>query len=77
VLLLGFAYLLWLAPESTVLTRRVSAVSATVNGGSAVLILLWVVSGPVGLGVSGSLIMLALRAALVTFALLQAGISGR
>ncbi|MGH2674634.1 MAG: hypothetical protein ACRDH1_04370, partial [Actinomycetota bacterium] len=63
VLLLGFAYLLWVAPDYTVLGRRVAEAAAIVNGLAASVILLWLATGPAGLRPLGVAITLLIGVA--------------
>jgi hypothetical protein len=72
VLLLGFAYLLWVAPDYTVLVRRVAEAAATTNGIAAALIALWLASRPVGLELQGWILAVALIVALAAMAYLEA-----
>jgi hypothetical protein len=72
VLLLGFAYLLWVAPDYTVLVRRVAEAAATTNGIAAALIALWLASRPVGLELQGWILAVALILALAAMAYLEA-----
>lgn len=67
VLLLGFAYLLWVAPDYAVLGRRVAETAAIVNGLIAAVVVLWLVTGPVGvrpLGVGTALVVAAAKGVL-------------
>jgi hypothetical protein len=60
VMMLGFAYLLWVAPDYAVLGRRVAETAAIVNALVAAVVVLWLVTGPVGvmpLGVAVSLMV--------------------
>jgi hypothetical protein len=75
VLLLGFAYLLWIAPDYSVLSRRVAEASAIGNGASAALIALWLASGPAGIRPLGVVLMFLVTAALAVFAGLEARIA--
>lgn len=75
VLLVGFAYLLWVAPDYTVLGRRVAEAAAIVNGVSAAAVLLWLASGPAGIDPLGVVIMLLVAGALAVFAGLEARIA--
>ncbi|MGH2657724.1 MAG: hypothetical protein ACRDIZ_13695 [Actinomycetota bacterium] len=63
VLLLGFAYLLWVAPDYAVLGRRVAETAAIVNGLIAAVVVLWLVTGPVGVRLLGVGIALVVAAA--------------
>ena len=63
VLLLGFAYLLWVAPDYAVLGRRVAETAAIVNGLIAAVVVLWLVTGPVGVSPLGVGIALVVAAA--------------
>jgi hypothetical protein len=71
VLLLGFAYLLWIAPDYSVLARRVAEAAALGNGGSAALIALWLASGPAGIRPLGVILMLLVAGTLAVFAGLE------
>src|SRR5688572_16104749 len=53
VALLGFAYLLWVAPDYSSMSRRVAEVAAAGNGASTALLLLWLATGPGGLSSVG------------------------
>lgn len=67
VLLLGFAYLLWVAPDYVVLGRRVAETAAIVNGLIAAVVVLWLVTDPVGvrpLGVGIALLVAAAKGVL-------------
>jgi hypothetical protein len=75
VLLLGFAYLLWVAPVYAVLARRVTEVAAVSNAVAAALIALWLASRPDGLELLGGLLMGALAVALAVVAWLEARIT--
>ena len=70
-LLLGFAYLLWVAPDYTVLGRRVAEVAAIVNGLGAAVILLWLATGPAGVRPLGVAIALLIALAMGAFAALE------
>jgi hypothetical protein len=72
VLCLGFAYLLWVAPDYNVLARRVAEAAAVTNGIAAALIALWLASRPTGLELQGWILALLLVAALVVAAYLEA-----
>jgi hypothetical protein len=72
VVLLGFAYLLWVAPDYTVLARRVAEAAAMTNGIAAALIALWLASRPVGLEVAGWILAVVLALALAAMAYLEA-----
>jgi hypothetical protein len=71
-LLLGFAYLLWVAPDYTALVRRVAEAAAMTNGITAALIALWLASRPVGLEFLGWILAVALTLALAAMAYLEA-----
>jgi hypothetical protein len=71
VLLFGFAYLLWIAPDYSVLGRRVAEAAAIGNGGSAALIALWLASGPAGIRPLGVVLMLLVTGTLAVFAGLE------
>ena len=75
VLLLGFAYLLWVAPDYAVLARRVTEVAALSNAVAAALIALWLASRPDGLELLGGLLMGALAVALAGLAWMEARIT--
>jgi hypothetical protein len=65
VLLVGFAYLLWVAPDYALLGRRVAETAAIVNALIALFVALWLVTGPVGirpLGVGLALLVAAAKA---------------
>ena len=70
-LLFGFAYLLWVAPDYAVLTRRVAEASALSNGGGAAVLVLWLISGPSGLGAVGRILVVLLAGVLGSFAYLE------
>jgi hypothetical protein len=72
VLFLGFAYLLWVAPDYTVLARRMAEAAAMTNGAAAALIALWLASRPTGLELQGWILVLVLLLALVVAAYLEA-----
>src|ERR687896_1461242 len=72
VLLFGFAYLLWVAPDYTVLARRVAEAAAMTNGIAAALIALWLASRPVGLELAGWILAVVLALALAAMAYLEA-----
>jgi len=74
-LLLGFAYLLWVAPDYAVLGRRVAEAAAIANGLGAAVIVLWLASGPTGVRPVGVALMLLLAGALAVFAGLEAKLS--
>jgi len=75
VLLLAFAYLLWVAPDYAVLARRVTEAAALSNGIAAALIALWLASRPDGVELLGGVLMGALALALAVLAWLQARIT--
>jgi hypothetical protein len=75
VLLLGFAYLLWVAPDYAVLARRVTEVAALSNAIAAALIALWLASRPDGLELLGGVLMGALAVALAVLAWMEARIT--
>jgi hypothetical protein len=75
VLLLGFAYLLWVAPDYAVLVRRVGEAAALTNAAAAALLALWLASRPDGLEVVGWVLSAALAAALAAMAYLEARLS--
>lgn len=62
VLLLGFAYLLWVAPDYAVLGRRVAETAAVVDGLIAAVVVLWLVTGPAGVRVLGVGVAVAVAA---------------
>lgn len=76
VLLWGYAYLLWVAPDYTGLTRRVASVTGAANVGAGVLLLLWVASRPGGMEILGGVLVVAVALALLGFAYLEARIAG-
>ncbi len=76
VLLWGYAYLLWVAPDYAGLTRRVATVTAAANVAAGALLLLWVASGPGGMEVLGGVLIVAGALALLGFAYLEARIAG-
>jgi hypothetical protein len=75
VLLLGFAYLLWVAPAYSLLARRVTEVAALSNAVAAALIALWLASRPDGLELLGGVLMGALAVALAVLAWMEARIT--
>lgn len=75
VLLFGFAYLLWVAPDYAVLARRIAEAAAMANGLAAALIALWLASRPDDVELLGWVLMGALTAALAVLAWLEARIS--
>lgn len=72
VLLLAFAYLLWVAPDYAVLVRRVGEAAALTNAAVAVLIALWLATRPDGLEVTGWILTVVVAAALALMAYLEA-----
>ncbi len=67
VLLLGLAYLLWVAPDYAVLGRRVAETAAIVNALIAAVVVLWLVTGPAmirPLGVGVALLVAAAKGVL-------------
>jgi hypothetical protein len=75
VFLIGFAYLLWVAPDYATLVRRVAEAAALANGLGAVLIALWLASRPDDVELLGGLLMAALAAALAALAWLEARVA--
>jgi hypothetical protein len=75
VLLFGFAYLLWVAPDYAVLARRIAEAAAMANGLAAALIAVWLASRPDHVRLLGWVLMGALTAALAVLAWLEARIS--
>lgn len=75
VLLLGFAYLLWVAPDYAVLGRRVAEAAAIANGLGAALIVLWLATGPAEIRPLGVALMVVIALALMGFAGLEARLS--
>jgi hypothetical protein len=76
VLLWGYAYLLWVAPDYAGLTRRVATITGAANVAAGALLLLWVASGPGGMEVLGGVLIVAVALALLGFAYLEARIAG-
>jgi hypothetical protein len=60
------------APDYTVLARRVAEAAAMTNGIAAVLIALWLASRPVGLELAGWILAVVLALALADMAYLEA-----
>jgi hypothetical protein len=60
------------APDYTVLARRVAEAAAMTNGIAAVLIALWLASRPVGLELAGWILAVVLALALAAMAYLEA-----
>ena len=77
VLLVGFAYLLWFAPEGRELGRRVAVAAALANGASVVVLVVWLVNGELGIGTLGKTLLALVAAALALFAVLEALIAVR
>jgi hypothetical protein len=75
VLLFGFAYLLWVAPDYAVLARRVAEAAALGNGLAAALIALWLASRPEEVALLGWFVMGGLAVTLAGLAWLEARIS--
>jgi hypothetical protein len=75
VLLFGFAYLLWVAPDYAVLARRVAEAAALSNGLAAALIALWLASRPSEVQILGWVLMGGLTAAFAVLAWLEARIA--
>src|SRR5918992_550239 len=75
VLLFGFAYLLWVAPDYAVLARRVAEAAALSNGLAAALIALWLASRPSEVQILGWVVMGGLTAAFAVLAWLEARIA--
>ena len=74
-LLLAFAYLLWTAAADRVLTRPVAAVVATVNAAGAILVITWRFFTDFEVGALGTTLLLAVAAALVLLAVVEARIA--
>jgi hypothetical protein len=75
VLLFGFAYLLWVAPDYAVLARRVAEAAALGNGLAAALIALWLAGRPPDVHVLGWVVMGGLTATFAVLAWLEARIA--
>jgi hypothetical protein len=71
LLLLGFACLLWVAPERAVLQRAVAGVVAGVNGASGLLILGVLGFGTVAAGMLGKILLSMVGVALLGFAIAE------
>ena len=72
VLLLGFAYLLWVAPDYAVLGRRVTETAAIVNALIAAVVVLWLVTGPATIRPLGGGVALLVAAAKGVLAVAEA-----
>ena len=77
VLLIAFSYLLWIAPEARLLTRRVAAAAAFANALAAVILFLWLVNGELRVGSLGTELLLLVAGALAVFAAAEAWIARR
>ncbi len=75
ILLWGYAYLLWIAPDYTGLTRRVATVTGAANVAAGALLLLWVASRPGGMEILGGVLVVGVALALLGFAYLEARIA--
>jgi hypothetical protein len=75
-LLLAFAYLLWLASRTPALMLPVARASALGNAITAVILVIWLVHGKLGIGTLGDLLLIAAAAisAVFTVLYLQAGL---
>jgi hypothetical protein len=63
--LLGVAYLLWLAAQTPALMLPLARASALMNGLSVAIVIAWLINGGLGIGTAGK-IELAAAAALMT-----------
>jgi hypothetical protein len=75
-LLWGVAYLLWLASRTPALILPVARTSALVNGLTAVILVVWLIHGDLGIGTLGDVLLIAAAAASAVFTALylQAGL---
>ena len=76
-LLLAFAYLLWIAPRESHLTRGVAAAAALANAAAATVLVAWLVAGDLDAGGLGVALLAALAAALAAFAVAEALVASR
>lgn len=72
VLLLAFAYLLWIAPEGRDLRRRIALAAAVANLASALVIVVWLINGELGVGALGTALLALVAAVLAGFAAAEA-----
>jgi hypothetical protein len=70
--LLGLAYLLWVAPRDAAMTRYVAATAAAVKGGVILLILSWFAFGDLGIETRGTVLLAIVALVLAAFAVLEA-----
>jgi hypothetical protein len=70
-LLVVCAYLLWISPARPALARPVGLSIGLVNALGALLLVGWVLSGSLGTGMLGSMVLLAAAVVLVVFAVVE------
>ena len=76
-LLVGFAYLLWIAPREPHLANGVVGAAALANGLGAIVIPVWLVFGELRTGGLGTALLLAAAIALAAFAAAEAFLASR
>ena len=76
-LLIGFAYLLWLAPRSSQLLPPVALTGAVANAVGVVLIVAWLASGDLDVGSLGESLLAAFAALLAVFAVGEGYVASR
>jgi hypothetical protein len=74
-ILIGFAYILSQAPDEPALLRPIATGAAIANGLGAFVILVWVVTGKLGIGSAGTVLFVIVLLILVTFTFFQYRIS--
>lgn len=73
--LIGFAYLLSQAPDEPGLLRPIATGAAIANGLGAFVILVWLVTGKLGIGSAGTVLFVIVLLVLIAFAFFQYRIS--
>jgi hypothetical protein len=76
ILLLAFAYLLWVAPRNAKLTQAVALTAATANLAGAALIAVWLGRG-IDTGATGTLVLIAVAVAAAAYGAAEAWIASR
>jgi len=71
ILLIGYAYLLWITPDHPQVARHVGLVVGIVNVVGVVAILGWLLSGQLGIGMLGTVILLVVCSLLIMFAVME------
>jgi hypothetical protein len=73
-LLLAFAYLLWVGANDERVTRLVARAAAVANAAGALIIVIWLLVGDLGIDTLGTVLLALVAAILVVFAFLESSV---